>query len=404
MAYRDDVLVVDAHEQFVGYVHWAVARRAIREKLAYMSKRHPPTIRLPPGVLKLPTEAFLDAEKGKKMHNANGYPTNNNAPQSVTNWFKFFQEERELWVQNISATQLSIQFEVAPGHYAGVLIPIGPDPLCITNEVPFDSVKKSLDFRKFLNRVPSVMKLLTTEQAHQYYADKAKNLGAYLTDPETGKLVPNVAAAIEHTDLERKKLTTRPTGDDTIVGPDGQVRFSPPKTALELMNMNAEQHMGVNPMAAAAAGVPVQGQQYPGPSGFANAPGFIQQAQAAAQAGGPSYGTPGFSPQAAGFANVGQQPVMMEQLIHPRVLYLCQQVSMQLQPNLRMPADQFWRELRALQPQLNLESLQYIESNGTYKTVKKWARELQQTLVAQGQDESVEDGLDEASVTPIGAV
>lgn len=271
------------------------------------------------------------------MHNANGYPSNNGSSQSVTNWFKFFQEERELWVQNISATQLSIQFEVAPGHYAGVLVPIGPDPICITNEVPFDAVKKSLDFRKFLNRVPSVTKLLTTEQAHAYYAEKAKNLGAYLTDPATGQLVPNVAAAIGHTDLERKKLTTRPPGDDTVVGPDGQVRFSPPKTALELS-----------------------------------------------------------------FDNVGNQPVMMEQLIHPRVLYLCQQVSMQLQPNLRMPAGQFFREIQALRPQLNLESLQYIESNGTYQTVKKWAREQQQPLVAQDQGEGLEDGLE--APTPIESV
>lgn len=290
--------------------------------------------------------------------------TNTTQP-GVTNWFKFFQEERELWVQNTSATQLSMQFEIAPGHIAGVLVPIGPDPICITNEVPFEAVKKSLDFRKFLNRVPAVMKLMTTEQAHAYYAQKAASLNAYVTDPTTGKPVPNIQAAIEHTELERKKLTTRQAGDDTVVSPDGQVRFSPPKSALELMNLSPDQHMGVPPLAAEAAGM----QHIP------NVPGS------------------GFNPQAAGFANVGQAPVMMEQMINPRVLFLCQQVSPQLAANLRMPADQFFRELRALESSLKVEDLQHIESFGTYKTVKKWARELQSKMAAISGD-GEEDGLE----------
>lgn len=372
----DDVLVVDAYERFVGYVHWAVARRALRDKRARMFRRNPYVIMLPPGVTKLPS---FGVAEGDTMHNSNTYPSG----QSVSNWFTFFQNERELWVQNTSATQLSIQFEIAPGHFNGVLVPISPDPVCITNEVPFESVKKSLDFRKFLNRVPAVMKLLTTEQAHEYYAQKAKNLNAYITDPATGRLVPNIAAAIEHTELERKRLTTRPAGDDTVVGPDGQVRFSPPKSAQELMNMNAEQHMGVPAGAAQAAGLTQV------PQGFANAPGFVQQAQG------------NFNPAAAGFANVGSAPVMMEQLINPRVLYLCQQVSMQLPANQRMAADEFWRQLRSLESALKIEDFQYIESNGTYKTVKKWARECQQKLIAAGQGDGVDDGLED---TPMGVV
>ena len=369
-----DVLVVDAHERFVGYVHWAVARRALKDKRARMFRRNPYAIMLPPGVMRLPSFEVA----GDQMHNANTFPTAAQ-PQGVTNWFKFFQEERELWVQNISATQLSMQFEVAPGNYAGVLVPLSPDPLCITNEVPFDAVKKSIDFRKFLNRVPAVMRLMTTEQAHQYYAEKARSLNAFIDDPMTGKVVPNIAAAIEHTELERKRATTRPAGDDTVIGPDGQVRFSPPKSAQELMNMHSEPHMGVNAQAAAAAGV----QHVP--QGFANAPGFVQQAQAG-----------NFSPAAAGFANVGDQPVMMDQVVKPQVLALCQQVSMQLPANQRMPAEQLFRELQRLQAALGLEDFQYIESNGTYKTVKKWARENQQRLIAAGQGEGIEDGLDGA--------
>ena len=301
----------------------------------------------------------------------------NNAP-TVMNWFKFFQDERELWLQNISATQISMQFEIAPGHVAGVLAPIGMDPICITNEVPFDAVKKSLDFRKILNRVPSVMKLLTTEQAHAYYNQKAASLNAYITDPATGKSVPNVQAAIEYAEIERKKLTTKQNGDDTVISPDGQVHFAPPKSAQELMNLNVGQHMGVPPAAAQAAGLP---------QSFVNAPAGFDQTAAAGQMGG--------------FANMGHEPVMMEQIINPRVLYLCQQVSMQLDANLRMPAEQFFREIRSLEPVLKLEDLQHIESYGTYKTVKKWARDFQAKLVASGQGDGIEDGLEPSPMATV---
>lgn len=399
-----DVLVVDARAQFVGYVHWAVARKALKEQRARVWRRSPTVIMLPPGEVTLPSFEVV-VEKEKKM-NPNGHPHLNpvptnggtQTPQGVMNWFQFFQQERELWVQNISATQLSMQFEISPGHIAGVLIPIGSDPICMTNEVPFESIKKSLDFRKFLNRVPSVMKLMTTEQAHEFFAEKAKHLNAYIQDPATGQLVPNIGAAIEYAERERKNLTMRPAGDDTVIAPNGQVYFAPPKSAQELQGMNQEQHMGINPQAAAAAGLQHVPAGYSGPQGFANAPGFIQQAQQQAMAGGPSYGQPGtqpgFSPQAAGFSNVGQMPVMMENLINPRVLNLCQQVSMQIPANMRMPAEQFFREIKQLSSALTFEDLQYVEAHGTYKTVKKWARDLQQTRVAQGQGEGLEDGLE----------
>lgn len=337
--------------------------------------------------------------------NPNNFPANvtpferSSAASSagVMNWFKFFQEERELWVQNISTTQLSMGFEVAPGHTAGVCLPIGSDPICVTNEVPFDVVKKSLDFRKLLNRVPAVMRLMTTDQAMDHYAQAARSLGAFVMDPETGHQVPNVQAAIEYAERERRHLTQRSPGDDTVVQADGSVVFSPPKSAQELMNINGtgEQHMGINPQAAAAAGLTHV------PQGFANAPGFIQQAQARAQGqggqggmgAGPGGGQ-GWSPQGAGFANVGQSPVMMDQIIKPRVLGLCQQVSMQLPANQRMPADEFFREVKKLAVSLSLEDLQYIEAQGTYRTVKKWARDLQQSRIAAGAGEGLEDGLE----------
>lgn len=374
------VLVVDARERFVGYVNAAVARRALKEQRARIWRKSPFVIMLPPGVDALP--AFKIAERTSM------YTPTNTVNAGPMNWFKFFQEERELWVQNISATQLSMQFELGPGLTSGVLVPVGPDPVCITNEVPFESVKKSIDFRKFLNRVPAVMKLLTAEQAMDIYADKARAMHAFIPDPATGRDVPNVAAAIEHAERERRQLTTRPTDEGTIVGPNGQITFAPPKTAQELMNMNMPQHMGVSETAAQAAGL----QHLP--QGMMQGGGF--NPQAAGFAAPFNGGQPqGFSPQAAGFSNIGGAPVMMENVINPRVLNLCQQVSSQLPANMRMPADQFFREIKLLAPSLTLEEWQYIEAHGTYKTVKKFARDMQAKLVAAGQGEGIEDGLDD---------
>lgn len=395
----DDVMVVDSRQQYVGHVHWAVARKALREKRARMWKRSPPAIMLPVGESSLPSFA-----ERKVMETNTNYPDlNQMRGPSVMNWLKFFQEERDIWVQNISATQLSMQFDIAPGQPAGVLIPIGSHPVCLTQEVPFDAIKKSMDFRKFLNKVPSVMRLMTEEQVNQYYADYAKQLGAYATDPMTGKPVPNVAAAIQAATQERLALTTRQTTDDTVINPaTGQVQFTPPKSAQELMNIAGDPHMGVTPQAAQAAGLTHI------PQGFANAPaGFIQQAQlqAAGSAGpfqGPGPMSSGFAPsvgagtEAGGFSNVGQGQIMMDQVIHPRVLNLCQQVSPQLPANMRMPADAFWRELKQLAPSLKFDDLQYIEAHGTYKTVKKWARELQADRVQQQVGDGIEDGLDQS--------
>lgn len=406
-----EVMVVDARQQYVGHIHWAVARRALREKRVRMWRRHPPVVMLPIGEREVPS--FKAAER--QHVNTNVTNLNEMRGPAVMNWLKFFQDEKDIWVQNISATQLSMQFDVAPGQTAGVLIPIGSDPVCLTQEVPFESIKKSMDFRRFLNKVPSVMRLLTEEQVQQYYAERARQMGAFVPDPETGRPVPNVSAAIQQAELDRKALTTRSVGtDDSTYDPaTGQFRFSPPKSAQELMNIAGQPHMGIAPGAVQAAGLAQV------PQGYVNTPAFVQQAQAQAAQGGGAAGLPGgagpfqapgpistgFAPQAAlapaqvpaGFSNVGEQPILMEQVIHPRVLNLCQQVSTQLPENMRMPAGQLFRELQQLAPILKLDDLQYIESHGTYKTVKKWAKELYTERVQQEQGEGLEDGLEPAA-------
>jgi hypothetical protein len=315
-----------------------------------MWRRSPPAVMLPPGVSTLPT---FTGEK-KMMTTTHPPQPQSRAPLDL---MAFFQTEREIWVQNLTTTQLSMQFEIAPGHVAGVLILVLPHPVCLTNEVPFDAIKKSLDFRKFIAKNPPIMKLMSTEEAEAFFAERARMLGAYTTDA-TGAQVPDVWAARAEAEAERAQLMRRDTADSgTVVGPNGQVTFTPPKSALELQGYTAP-HMGMSAEAAQASGAVVP-------------QGVIRQAA-------------GFGVANLGAADVPDVPV------NPRVVDLCHQVSTQLEESLRMKPEPFFRALKQLEGALTLEDLQYVESFGTYKTVKNWARKLQAERTA-GQE--VDDGL-----------
>src|SRR5579863_975338 len=69
----------------------------------------------------------------------------------IVNWTDFFKEEKDIYVQNVANAQISLQFEVAPGHTQGFLVPHTRDPFNLTQHVPFAAVKSSADFRKMLN-------------------------------------------------------------------------------------------------------------------------------------------------------------------------------------------------------------------------------------------------------------
>lgn len=275
--------------------------------------------------------------------NSNNSNLNDQRGGSVMNWLRFFQEERDIWVQNVSATQLSLQFEVAQGTIQGVLIPMGADPMCLTQEVPFDAIKKSMDFRRFLNRSPTIMKVMTEDDVQSYYRKKAEDMRVFTPDGQ-----PDVQAALAKADEERRQSKTMAPGDvSTFTDASGQVTFTPPKSAQELMGLNQPQHMGPGPQQA--GGFVNPGSNGGIPQGFVNGPGHQVNASG---------------------------PVMVDQLINPRVVNLCQQVSSQVAPNMRMPADQLFRELKPLEASMSLDDIQYVQAHGSYATVKKWASAL----------------------------
>jgi hypothetical protein len=122
---------------------------------------------------------------------------------TVTNFTEYFREERDVYVQNKSNTQVSLQFETSPGRIDSVLIPRDKKPLNLTQMVPFKAIKESVDLRKMVNRTPPVLALLTEAEFLAYYEKLAEQVG-----------VPTEAAIAEahktQRDLQDKRIFTTP--------------------------------------------------------------------------------------------------------------------------------------------------------------------------------------------------
>lgn len=260
----------------------------------------------------------------------------------------FKQDDGDVWVQNLTDMQISLDIETGNGQSQGKLIPPSPDPLNLTEEFAFEALKKSNNFRKTVakrvNGRPQLI-LLTAEQVDAYYEAKARAMGAVYADGTA-----NIDAALDAAEQTRRKLTTREV-DGEHVNASNLQGFAPPKSAQELIAIH-------------------QAQQ-----GIQAGPGMLRSTR-----------------EQAGMAfNAQQGGILMEEVVNPKVLHLCQQVNPQIPVESRMPAADFFSALQTMQANLRLEDYQHIESHGTYRTVKTWAR--QQIARMSTADEGLPDNL-----------
>lgn len=65
--------------------------------------------------------------------------------------------------------------------------------------------------------------------------------------------------------------------------------------------------------------------------------------------------------------------VSVEDAVNPRLHHLCAQVQPMLKPEQRMPVNELMAEVLDLEESLTLDDLTYLQSQGYYPTVKKWA-------------------------------
>jgi hypothetical protein len=91
----------------------------------------------------------------------------------ITNFTKYFEKEREVFVQNISSTQISLYFNDGSGMTFSVIIPRTRRPYNLTQDVPFEVIKRSMDFRKIVNRPTPVLRLIDESDFVDYYQNLA---------------------------------------------------------------------------------------------------------------------------------------------------------------------------------------------------------------------------------------
>jgi hypothetical protein len=82
--------------------------------------------------------------------------------------------EKEIWVQNVSNPQGNIVVTIDIETGESVTIPKGPDPLPLTERFTFDKLKKSNELRQLVMD-KKYLRILTSEEADEYYSKKGKN-------------------------------------------------------------------------------------------------------------------------------------------------------------------------------------------------------------------------------------
>lgn len=333
------VIVVDAQRQYVETISPAVARRLLRDQKVTMLRKRPCTVQLAPSNVR--PDAFERVREVRKMATKYGSAYGANG---FVNFTEFFREEKDVWVQNIGRNLISLEFDSGNGNKIGKLIPRVSDPINLSREVPWDAIKNSADFRKQVMRNPKIMKLLTAQEAEEWFARKAASNKKHVIDQSTGQKIPDVGWAMADAERRINKQINPVENPDPIVTTDGR-------------------QMTVDGL-------------HNGPRGTASSRELDDIER-------------GVGPGAA--ANIGKDGHLeLREVVNPRVLHLCQQVSYELSPAERMPARELLDELQSMEDHLTLEDVNHIQSFGTYKPVKAWARQ-QATRIASEQDLGGED-------------
>lgn len=150
------VPVVDESNRFLSYTHPARARKLLRDGVAEVFSDEPFTIRLRRGV------------EGKM--------------KAITNFTEYFSKERDIYVQNKSDRLISLEFTLEGGMKASHRLARTPDPVNLTQFIPFSAVKNSMDLRSLANRKPPAIVFLDEEDYRAYFENRAKQYRTSIED------------------------------------------------------------------------------------------------------------------------------------------------------------------------------------------------------------------------------
>ena len=150
---NNKVSVLDVDNRHISFTHAAKARILVNEGRAEVFSVNPFTIRL----------------KGERR-------VNKMKLKAMTNFTTYFKEERDVYAQNISNTQIVMQFGTQD-DISFIILPESRKPYNLTQFEIFENLKKSKDLRKLCNRRPEVLRLMDEKEYMKFYEDLAKENG-----------------------------------------------------------------------------------------------------------------------------------------------------------------------------------------------------------------------------------
>jgi len=156
---KHSVKVLGSGKEFVSYTHPARARSLLAKGRAFILSSKPFTIQLKGRVVE-----GVNPEREKTMTKKRKY----------VSFTDLFREECDIWVQNISKTQISLNFMTSPGVYTGICLPRTRKPFNLSQWVSWDAIKGSNDLKIILNRRPAKLQILTDAEAQDVFKSMAQ--------------------------------------------------------------------------------------------------------------------------------------------------------------------------------------------------------------------------------------
>lgn len=97
----------------------------------------------------------------------------------IVNWHKFFSQPRDIYIRNLSESNISITIGQGENAYY-VSLPMSPDPMNLTAEAAYEDLVRSQDFRKIANardgRGRPLIQIMDEEEYRKYYDDRAASM------------------------------------------------------------------------------------------------------------------------------------------------------------------------------------------------------------------------------------
>lgn len=91
----------------------------------------------------------------------------------IVSWTEFFKEEKDVYVVNVSGSNVSMTVNIGPDVKESISIKNNRKPINLTNKVSFQSLKNCSDLRTLVQRNPPALKVIDEEEYRKYFEKAA---------------------------------------------------------------------------------------------------------------------------------------------------------------------------------------------------------------------------------------